>query len=173
MKTHLPLIKGQQYAGGWIAAVLSALGAAIFLLWQPVTDYFVTGTYDDNIVLQIDPDSLKTANGQTLLGIRVRVANKGNVPFKLYDSGKEELTLEVREVGKIEKGEWVNSSEQLPVANRSVFKTNSGPISISSGSYWAKDFAVALPKGVYLIKAQLTKSDSSNINEEIFFELNK
>lgn len=85
---------------------------------------------DDRFLIQIDTDSLKTANGQTLLGIRVRVANKGNVPFKLYDSGKEELTLEVREVGKIEKGEWVNSSDQLPVANRSVFKTNSGPISI-------------------------------------------
>jgi hypothetical protein len=44
----------QSHTGGWVAAVLSAFGAAIFLLWQPVTDYFVTKIYDDNLVRKLE-----------------------------------------------------------------------------------------------------------------------
>lgn len=161
------------HTGGWLAAILSAIGAAVFLLWQPVSDYFVTHTYDDNVVLQIDADSLKTNEEVSLLAIRIRVSNRGSVPVQLSTSDKDDLTLEVRRIEKVETGQWVDSHAQPVLAKKSVFGPTSKGITVYPNAYWAKELAIALPKGAYLIQARLTKPDGTTSEEEIAFELGK
>jgi hypothetical protein len=63
----------------WLALVVPVLGLAIFYLWQPVTDYFVTGAFDENVVLQIDAETVKSDSKNPLLVIHLKASNTGNV----------------------------------------------------------------------------------------------
>ena len=90
---------------GLIALVASVLGAGIVYLWQPITDLFVTGAYDPNVIIQVDSESVKGDGNTPLLVIRVRAVNKGNVPATLKDeAGKGELVVEVRVIEDAEIG---------------------------------------------------------------------
>lgn len=72
---------------GWMAFLVPALGAAIFYLWQPITDLFVTGAYDENVVLQLDTESVKTDGKNSLLVIHIKATNRGNVPVTIKSEG--------------------------------------------------------------------------------------
>ena len=163
----------RNHTGSWVAAIASAIGAAVFLLWQPVADFFVNHAYDDNIVLQIDSDSLKLDSGQQLMVLRVRVANRGNVPVKLISQANGELVLEVKKIVKLQEGDWIDTEAQPSIAKRVMLKKDGSELSVAPNSYWAKEVALSLPKGAYIVRANLTKQDGSRTSEEVFVELGK
>ena len=59
----------KHFSAGWVALVISFIGAAGFYLWQPITDYFISGTFDENVILQIETDTLKSDGKSQLLVI--------------------------------------------------------------------------------------------------------
>ena len=116
-------------------------------------DYFITGTYDDNVVVQIDAESIAIDQSQKLLNVRVRALNKGSVPFKLNVDGKSELVLEIRQIDRAEKGQWVDPANYPVTIKRNVIESSAADITIAPGSYWAKEFAVLEPAGAYWLQA--------------------
>lgn len=169
----MQFIDRTKHTGGILTAVVSAFGAAIFLFWQPINDYFITKVYDDNIVLQLDTDSLTSADDQSLLTIRVRVANRGTVPVQLNSHSNDELNLEIRHVDKFQQGQWVDTDLQPVVAKKIVLKMDKSIVSVSPNSYWAKEIAVPLKVGTYVLRANLNKQGGSLVSEEIFVQLKK
>ena len=77
----------KKISAGWLAIALPAIGAAIFYLWQPITDFFVTGAYDENVIIQLDTESVKTDGTSELLVIHVKASNRGNVPVTIKSDG--------------------------------------------------------------------------------------
>jgi hypothetical protein len=161
------------HKGGLIAAVISAVGAALFFLWQPIMDYFVTGTYDDNIVLQIEAKSLHPAPDETVLGIQVKAINKGNVPVKLISQSQGDLSLEVRRVEKNEKGAWINPLDNPVIAKKTLIDVSQGEVRVAPSSYLSREAAIPLTKGVFWIEVTLHKKDSESLTESTYFQLDK
>lgn len=159
--------------GGWIAAVVSAIGAAIFLFWQPVMDYFITGTYDDNVVVQIDAESVAIDSSDKLLVVRVRALNKGSVPFKLNSDGKSELTLEVRQIDRAVKGRWVDPSSYPVTIKKSVLEATAADVTVAPNSYWAREFSVPMPVGAYWLQAKLHRKSGDDLMDGIYFQHGK
>ena len=170
------MIKNNQHhmpKGGWIAAALSALGAALFFLWQPIMDYFITGTYDDNIVIQIEAESMKIETDPKLLVIRVRAANRGNVPVKLTNEGKGDLTLEVHKIERAETGQWVDPNSTPVLAKKLILDASSGDQIVPPGSYFEREVSIPLPKGTYWLKGTLNRKSGDQITEATYFEHSK
>ncbi len=159
--------------GGWIAAVVSALGAAVFFLWQPIMDYFITGTYDDNVVVQIDAETIVIDQNQKLLNIRVRALNKGSVPFKMNLDGKSELMLEVRPIDRAEKGQWVDPTSYPVAIRKNLIESSSTDLAVAPGSYWAKESDVLMPSGAYWLQARLHRKTGEDLTEGTYFQHGK
>ncbi len=173
----MSLIDNQHHIpkGGWIAAAISALGAAVFFLWQPVMEYFITGTYDDNIVVQMEAESMKSDAGAEpkLMVIRVRAANKGNVPVKLTSEGRGDLTLEIHRIDKSEVGKWVDPTTYPVVAKKIVLQADSGDLTVPPNSYWSTEVSIPLPNGTYWLQGRLNRKSGDQISEATFFEHGK
>jgi hypothetical protein len=159
--------------GGWIAAALSAVGAAAFLLWQPLMDYFITGTYDENIVIQLEGASMKIKEDPKLLVIRVKATNKGNVPVKLIPEGKGDMTIEVHKIEKAEPGEWVDPASTPILTKKLILDAAAGNLVVPPGSYWSREVSMPLPKGTYWIKSTLNRKTGEPITEATYFEHSK
>jgi len=156
--------------GGWIAAALSAFGAALFLLWQPIMDYFITGTYDDNLVIQLEAESMKIDSDTKLLVIRVRTANRGNVPVKLTTEGRGDLTLEIHKIERGEASQWIDPTSTPVLAKKVILEGSSGDQIVPPGSYLEKEVAIPLPKGTYWLKGTLNRKSGDQITEGTYYE---
>ena len=121
--------------GRWMAAALSAGGAFVFFLWQPISDYFVTGTYDDNIVLQVDADSMRLDEQDKLLVVRLRVSNRGSVPVRLHSKGKGALHVEIRHIANADTAEWVIPHTYPVVVQKPVFELSETELSVAPNAY--------------------------------------
>jgi hypothetical protein len=61
----------------------------------------------------------------------------------------------------------------LVVAKKIVLKMDKSIVSVSPNSYWAKEIAVPLKVGTYVLRANLNKQGGSLVSEEIFVQLKK
>jgi hypothetical protein len=43
----------KKYSAGWFALALSFIGSTGFYLWQPITDYFISVTFDENVIIKL------------------------------------------------------------------------------------------------------------------------
>lgn len=159
--------------GGWIAAVVSAVGAAVFFLWQPVMEYFITGTYDDNVVIQLEADSMKLDSELKLMVIRIRAANKGNVPVKLTSDRKGDLTIEIHKIEKTALNQWLDPIQSPTVAKKMILEANSVDLIVAPNSYWSREVSLALPVGTYWIKSTLNRKNGEQLVEATYYEHGK
>ena len=51
-------IDWKKHSKQWIALIASIIGLGILYLWQPITDYFITGLYDENITVKSEIESI-------------------------------------------------------------------------------------------------------------------
>ena len=49
----------QRIASHKLMVALPVLGMAVIYLWQPISDYFLTGSFNENVVLQIETETNK------------------------------------------------------------------------------------------------------------------
>ena len=82
----------KQHSKGIIALVISALGIITLYLWQPISDYFITGTYDETITLKTEFETLDQESTEPLVVMQSKVTNRGNVPVKI-DPSKSGQTI--------------------------------------------------------------------------------
>ena len=66
----------KKISAGWLALVVPVIGAGIFYLWQPITYYFFTEAFDENVVLLIDAETVKSDTMNSLLAIDVKASNR-------------------------------------------------------------------------------------------------
>ena len=160
----------KKISAGWIALVVPVMGADIFYLWQPVTDYFVTGTFDENVVLLIDAETVKTDTKNPLLVIHLKASNRGNVPVTIKsDEGVGQIALQVRKIGPQEEAKWLEP-EKLPlVADTNSLRNHNGGYVIAPNAFYEEVEAIALPPGNYWIKGSIIFENGEYIDQSIIF----
>ena len=153
---------------GWMALLVPALGAAIFYLWQPITDLFVTGAYDENVVLQLDTESVKTDSKNLLLVIHIKATNRGNVPVTIKsEGGKGQLLIQVRRIENAEDAKWIEPEKTLLVAETDALRSHSGGYVIAANAFYEEIESIALVPGTYLIKGSIIFENKDYIDQSI------
>lgn len=159
---------------GRVAVAISVVGAAIFYLWQPVSDYFLTGNFEPNLSIQIETEAFVLDAKQTLLAVHVKTINRGNVPVELLGAkGKGEIQLEIRKLDSLPSGSWVEA-EKLPlVAQKDVLAKHSGSYVLEAAGVFDEVESISLPNGLYWIKATLIYPDGDYIDHAAVVKLEK
>ena len=151
---------------GLIALIASIAGAGVIYLWQPITDLFVTGAYDPNVIIQVDSDSVKGDGNTPLLVVRVRAVNKGNVPATLKDeAGKGELVVEVRAIEDTAPGERLEPSKLRSVAKKNLLVDHAGGYVVAPNSYYEEVGTIPLKPGTYWIRSTLTFPEGDYVDQ--------
>jgi hypothetical protein len=161
------------HPGGWGAALISALGAVTFFLWQPLADLLVTRTYADNIVLVIDAETMPSTAHDPVLIIRPRVLNRGSVPVTLATGGQGMIRVEVHRVTGTGSGRWLEPETGEQVAERTLFGPPGASLSVAPNAHWGEEIAIPLPKGTYWIRATLQRTAGASVSDATYFNHGK
>jgi hypothetical protein len=154
----------------WLALVVPVLGAAIFYLWQPVTDYFVTGAFDENVVLQIDAETIKLDTKNPLLVIHVKATNRGNVPVTIKsDGGVGQIALQVRRIENPAEAKWIEPEKLALVAETNALRKHNGGYLIAPNAFYEEIEALALPPGTYWIKGSIIFENGEYIDQAAIY----
>lgn len=158
----------KKISSGWLAFLVPAFGAAIFYLWQPLTELFVTGAYDENVVLQLDTESVKTDGKNQLLVIHIKATNRGNVPVNIKsDGGKGQILIQIRRVENPEEAKWIEP-EKLPlVAQTDALRSHNGGYVIAPNAFYEEIENITLASGTYLIKGSIIFENKDYIDQSI------
>jgi hypothetical protein len=160
------VLENLKQKSGLIAVIASVLGAGVVYLWQPITDMFVTGAYDPNVIVQVDSESVRGDGATPLLVIRVRAINKGNVPATLKDEqGRGELNVEIRAIHDSNPGEWLDPNNLRSVAKKNLLAAHSGGYVVAPNSYYEEVGTLPLKPGTYWIKSTLTFPDGDYVDQ--------
>ena len=155
-----------KHKSGLLAVIASVFGTSVVYLWQPITDLFLTGAYDANVIVQVDSESIKGDAKYPLLVVRVRAVNKGNVPATIKDStGKGDIEVEVKAIEDSPPGEWLESSKLRTVSKISMLAEHAGGYVIAPNAYYEEVGAIPLKPGVYRIKSTLTFPDGDYVDQ--------
>lgn len=156
----------KKISAAWMALILPALGAGIFYLWQPVTDYFVTGTFDENVVLLVDAETVKTDTKNPLLVIHLKASNRGNVPVTIKsDGGIGQIALQVRRIERPEEAKWLEPEKLPMVAETNSLRHHNGGYVIAPNAFYEEVEAIALPSGNYWIKGSIIFENGEYIDQ--------
>ena len=156
----------KKISAGWLALVVPVIGAGIFYLWQPITDYFVTGVFDENVVLLIDAETVKSDTKNPLMVIHVKASNRGNVPATIKsDGGIGQIALQVRRIEKPDEAKWVEP-ERLPIiAETNSLRRHNGGYVIAPNAFCEEIEGIALPAGTYWIKGSIIFENGEYIDQ--------
>ena len=156
----------KKISAGWLALVVPVIGAGIFYLWQPITDYFVTGAFDENVVLLIDAETVKSDTKNPLLVIHVKASNRGNVPVTIKtDGGIGQIALQVRRIDKPDEAKWIDP-EKLPlIAETNSLRRHNGGYVIAPNAFYEEIEGIALPAGTYWIKGSIIFENGEYIDQ--------
>jgi len=159
-------LEPKKISAGWLALVVPVIGAGIFYLWQPITDYFVTGAFDENVVLLIDTETVKSDTKNPLLVIHVKASNRGNVPVTIKtDGGIGQIAVQVRRIENPGEAKWVEP-EKLPlIAETNSLRRHNGGYVISPNSFFEEIEGIALPTGTYWIKGSIVFENGEYIDQ--------
>lgn len=150
---------------GRLAVALSVLGAAVFYLWQPVSDYFLTGNFEPNLSVHVETETFPVGAKESLLVVHVKASNRGNVPVELLGSkDKGELGLEIRRLEAMPTGAWVEPANLPLVASQNVLAKHRGTYVLEPNAMFDEVESISLPHGLYWIKATLVYPDGDYID---------
>ena len=145
---------------------MPVIGAGIFYLWQPITDYFVTGTFDENVVLFLETETVKSDGKNPLLVIHVKASNRGNVPATIKtDGGVGEITLEIRRIQNPEEGKWIDPLKLPLTAEINTIRNHEGGYVIAPNAFYEEVEGISLPPGTYWIKAAIIFENDEYIDQ--------
>ena len=159
-------LKIKKISAGWLALVVPVIGAGIFYLWQPITDYFVTGAFDENVVLLIDAETVKSDTKNPLMVIHVKASNRGNVPVTIKsDGGIGQIALQVRRIEKPDEAKWVEP-ERLPIITETnSLRRHNGGYLIAPNAFYEEIEGIALTAGTYWIKGSIIFENGEYIDQ--------
>ena len=166
MVSKVYILEIKKISAGWLALVVPVIGAGIFYLWQPITDYFVTGAFNENVVLMIDTETVKSDTKNPLLVIHVKASNRGNVPVTIKtDGGIGQIAVQVRRIENPAEAKWVEP-EKLPlIAETNSLRNHNGGYVISPNAFYEEVEGIALPSATYWIKASIIFENGEYIDQ--------
>jgi hypothetical protein len=150
--------------------LVSGISAAAIYLWQPVTEYFINGTYDENIFIQCEAETLDSIDDAPVMVVRVRISNRGSVPVK-FDPRAKEQRLTLTQAGELKTNVWLKNELGKTLIDDELFD-NSDSNQISPNSQIEIVKAIKIKNGIYFITCTL-RTDSGKFIKQTEIVQNK
>jgi hypothetical protein len=132
---------------------VSFFGILIFYLWQPISDFF-EGHFHQNVLLQIDTETINAEKGNQILVVHIKPINRGYVPVEIGDIGHPgSFTLEIRKVNSIKKNNWVEYNNLPIISKFNILNNYKDGYILEPGAVFDEVEAIELPQGNYWVKA--------------------
>ena len=155
----------QRIASHKLMVALPVLGIAAIYLWQPITELFLTGSYNENVVLQIETETNKIDLDNQLLVLHVKPLNRGSVPVNISGDGRKgKFTLEVKKIDTVANNGWVEQEKLTLVNNADILRHYKDGYTIEPNAFYDEVEAIKLKLGTYWINAKLTFDDGDYVN---------
>ena len=155
-----------------IILALPVVGMAAIYMWQPISDYFLTGSYDENVVLQIETEANKIDADNQLLVLHIKPLNRGSVPVNISGDGKRgKFTLEVKRIDEVTNNGWVEQDKLELVNKADILRHYKDGYTIEPSAFYDEVEAIKLKLGTYWVNAKLTFDDGDYINESAVVKL--
>ena len=160
------ILEINKISAGWLALVVPVIGAGIFYLWQPITDCFVNGAFDENVVMMIDTETVKSDTKNPLLFIHVKASNKGSVPVTIKtDGGIGQISLQVRRIQASTEANWIEPEKLQLVSETNSLRNHNGGYVIATNAFYEEVEGIALPSATYWIKASIILENDEYIDQ--------
>ena len=151
---------------------LPIIGTLIFYTWQPISEYFFTGSFDENIMLTLESESIKIDEKEQLLTLHIKPINRGNVPVELKKEGsKGNLIVEVRKIEDPERFKWIDPNTLKLINKIDTLAKFKGGYLIEPNAYYDEIEAIRLPVGIYWIRATLNYDNDDFIDQSLIVNL--
>jgi hypothetical protein len=144
------------------------MGVVLLYLWQPINDYFLTGTYEENIVIENESTLEEINQNASFLIVRVKVSNRGSVPVKI-DTADEEQKINLFVFDEPRQFEWLHEGNGKLISDEKMFEKNE-LITIYPNSEMEVVKAIKVPKGVYQLLFTLKTRNGKKIKLADFVE---
>lgn len=151
-----------------LALALPVLGMFIVYMWQPISDYLITGGYNENVVLLLENEALKIDDTKQMLVLHIKPQNRGNVPVDITSNKKHgKFTVEVRRMDNLQEANWQEPEKMPLVSSTDLLRHHKTGYTIESNAFYDEVEAMALKNGFYWVSAKLTFDDGDYIDESI------
>ena len=162
----------ERIASHKIMLAMPVIGMAAIYMWQPISDYFLTGGYDANVILQIETEANKIDADNQLLVIHVKPINRGSVPVNISGDGKKgTLVVEIRKIENTTNNKWVLDENLQLVNTIDAIRNYKNGYMIEPNAYYDEVEAITLANGFYWVKATLTYDDGDFIDQSSVVKL--
>lgn len=154
--------------------VASFIGMAAFYLWAPITALFITGSFHENLILELEPQAIKLDDHSQLLILHIKPTNKGSVPVNISGDGRKgQFTVEVKRVdkSKMQDFQWIESDKLILVNKIDILRHFKDGYSIEPNASYDEIEAITLPVGVYWVNAKITFNDGDYIDQSLAVKL--
>jgi len=150
--------------------IVSGISAAVIYLWQPVTEYFINGTYDENIFIQCETETLDSLDDASVMIVRVRISNRGSIPVK-FDPKSRDQRIILTKVDDFKNNVWLQKELGSTLRDDELFDTSDfNQISPNSQIEIVK--AIKIKNGIYFITCIL-RTDSGKLIKQTEIVQNK
>jgi hypothetical protein len=154
-----------------LVIAVTFVGALAAAGW-PLIHHFITGEYDENIVLDLDFEKVKVDDAKQLLVIHVKPTNRGSVPVQISgDRKRGAFEVEVRSVGNLPDLQWIEPDKLATVKKANILRQHPTGYSIESNAAYEEIEAITLPMGLYWVNAKMTFDDGDYVDQSALVKL--
>ncbi len=162
----------QRIASHKLMVAFPVLGMAVIYLWQPITELFLTGSYDDNVIVQLETETIKVNEHSQLLVLHVKPVNRGSVPVTITGDGKKgKFTVEVKRIDKTPDSQWIERDKLTLVNKTDILRHHKDGYTIEPNAYYDEVEAITLPTGIYWVNAKVTFDDGDYVDQSVAVKL--
>lgn len=155
-----------------LIVALPVLGMAAIYLWQPITELFLTGSYDENVIVQLESEAIKVDEHNQLLVLHIKPINRGGVPVTVSGDGRKgKFTVEVKRIDKTPDAQWIERDKLVLVNQTDILRHYKGGYIIEPNAYYDEVEAITLPIGIYWVNAKITFDDGDYVDQSLAVKL--
>jgi hypothetical protein len=154
-----------------IVAIGSAAGLALFWGWQPLVDLF-TGTYNENLNIQISSEVINTCQAEKLLVLHVQPENKGNIPVEIGGKKGGSMVVTVKRLpAPLQKDQWIEPSKLPVVGQMDILKSHPEGYMLERNVSYDEVESITLQPGIYWAGAVVTFPDGDYVDQSIIVKV--
>ena len=153
---------------------LPMLGLFVFYMYQPISDYYFKGSYNDNVIVLLESEILKVDDAKQMLILHIKPYNQGSVPVDITSKDKHgKLTVEIRKIDNLLDSKFLDYKNMKVVSTIDVLRNDKDGYTLEAGSYYDEVEAITLPMGFYWVNAKLTFSNDDYVDQSSVVKLVK
>lgn len=164
----------ERIASHKLMVAIPFIGMAAVYLWTPITELFLTGSYDENVIVQLESEAIKIDGHSQLLVLHIKPINRGSVPVIIAGDGRKgKFTVEVKHIDKTSDRQWIESDKLVLVNKADVLRHHKDGYTVEPNAFYDEIEAITLPFGTYWVNVKITFDNGDYVDQSTVVKLSE